>query len=124
MSLLPKPLGQPWIFFSLIDHYISKSGIFDKTNFQNNSDRMKRRVNLWLTICLFLMMLLAGTASSFIGYFMGRQALKVVTQPEASSDDDTRRQEPLGGKYKGLKIIKEEDVLRRVNAIVNAKNKQ
>ena len=29
MSLLPKPLGQPWAFFSLIDHYISKSGIFD-----------------------------------------------------------------------------------------------
>ena len=85
---------------------------------------MKIRVNLWLTICLFLMMLLAGTASSFIGYFMGRQALKVVTQPEASSDDDTRRQEPLGGRYKGLKIIKEEDVLRRVNAIVNAKNKR
>ena len=70
------------------------------------------------------MMLLAGVASSYIGYFMGREALKVVTQPDVSSDDDTRRQEPLGGKYKGLKIIKEEDVLGRVNAIVNAKNKR
>ena len=84
---------------------------------------MKIRVNLWLTIFLFLMMLLAGFASSYMGYFMGREALKVVTQPEINSDDKTLNQTPLGGKHKGLKIIKEEDILKKVQNIVNNKNR-
>ena len=83
---------------------------------------MKIRVNLWLTILLFLMMLLAGTASAYIGYFMGSQALKVVTQPDINSRDNTLNQKPLGGKYKGLKIIKEEDILRKVYNLVNERN--
>ena len=84
---------------------------------------MKIRVNLWLTIFLFLMMLMAGVASSYIGYFMGREALKVVTQPDVNSNDNTRNQKPLGGEYKGLKIIKESDVLLKVNKLVNTKKK-
>ena len=84
---------------------------------------MKIRVSLWLTIFLFLAMLVGGAASAYIGYFMGREALKVVTQPDVNSEDDTRRQQPLGGRYKGLKIIKEEDVLRQVFNTVNAKKK-
>lgn len=69
------------------------------------------------------MMLLAGAASSYIGYFMGSQALKVVTQPDVNSRDRTLNQKPLGGKYKGLKIIKEEDILRKVYNLVNDRNK-
>ena len=84
---------------------------------------MKMRVSLWLTMFLFLMMLLGGAASAYIGYFMGREALKVVTQPDVNSEDDTRRQQPLGGRHKGLNIIKEEDVLRQVLNTVNAKKK-
>lgn len=84
---------------------------------------MKIRVNLWLTLLLFLMMLSAGAASSYIGYFMGKEALKVVTQPDINSDDDSRRQEPLGGRHKGLYLIEEEQVLRRVQNIVNAKKR-
>lgn len=84
---------------------------------------MKIRVNLWLTILLFLMMLIAGTGSAYIGYFMGREALKVVTQPEIDSDNNLD-QKPLGGKHKGLKIIKERDILVNVYNLVNAKNNQ
>ncbi len=84
---------------------------------------MKIRVNLWLTILLFLMMLLAGTASSYIGYFMGAEALKVVTQPDVNSSDKTLNQKPLGGKHKGLKIIKEEDILQKVYNLVNDKKR-
>ncbi|MEM8721889.1 MAG: hypothetical protein AAGE84_21760 [Cyanobacteria bacterium P01_G01_bin.39] len=84
---------------------------------------MKIRINLWLTILLFLMMLMAGVASSYIGYFMGSQALKVVTQPDINSRDNTLNQKPLGGKHKGLKIIKEEDILRQVYNLVNKRNK-
>ena len=82
---------------------------------------MKIRVNLWLPILLFLMMLIAGLGSAYIGYFMGREALKVVTQPEIDSDNNLN-QKPLGGKYKGLKLIKEKDVLVNVYNIMNAKN--
>ena len=81
---------------------------------------MKVRVNLWLPILLFLMMLIAGFGSAYIGYFMGREALKVVTQPEIDSDNDFD-QKPLGGKHKGLKLIKEQDVLVNVYNLVNAK---
>lgn len=75
---------------------------------------MKIRVNFWLTIFLFIMMLSGAVASSYIGYFMGREALKVVTQPDISSEDYTKNQRPLGGKHKGLKIIKEQDILIKV----------
>ena len=66
---------------------------------------MKIRVNLWLTIFLFLMMLAAGVVSSYVGYFMGREALKVVTQPEISSESGGNDKQPAGGNHKGLKII-------------------
>ena len=83
---------------------------------------MKVRVNFWLTIFLFLMMLLAGVASSYVGYFLGREALKVVTQPDINSED-VSRDKPLGGKHKGLKIIKEKDILTKVYNLTHSKNK-
>jgi hypothetical protein len=82
---------------------------------------MKIRVKLWLTIFLFLMMLTASLASSYIGYFMGSEALKVVTQPDINTEDKKLNQKPLGGEHKGLEIIKEEEVLREVYDIVNQK---
>ena len=85
---------------------------------------MKMRVNLLLIIFLFLMMLLAGVASSYVGYFMGREALKVVTQPDINSDDTITNQKPLGGQHKGLKIINEKDILIRVYNLMNAKNQK
>ena len=84
---------------------------------------MKIRVNFWLTAFLFLMMLAGGVASSYVGYFMGREALKVVTQPDVNSEEFSRRQKPLGGEHKGLKIIKEKDILIRVYNQVQAENK-
>jgi hypothetical protein len=82
---------------------------------------MKIRVKLWLTIFLFLMMLTASLASSYIGYFMGSEALKVVTQPDVNTDNKNLNQKPLGGEHKGLEIIKEEEVLQEVYDIVNQK---
>ncbi|MFM2312370.1 MAG: hypothetical protein RLZZ04_1646 [Cyanobacteriota bacterium] len=83
---------------------------------------MKIRVKLWLTIFLFLMMVVASLASSYIGYFMGREALKVVTQPDINSDDKNLSQKPVGGKYKGLKIIEEKKVLQEAYDMVNQKS--
>ena len=81
---------------------------------------MKIRFSLWLTIFLFSMMLVASAISSYIGYFMGSEALKVVTQPDMNSDENSN-QKPLGGKHKGLKIIEEEKVLQEVYNEVNKK---
>jgi membrane protein YqaA with SNARE-associated domain len=83
---------------------------------------MKIRVKLWLTIFLFLMMVVASLASSYIGYFMGREALKVVTQPDVNSDNKNLSQKPVGGKHKGLKIIEEKKVLQEVYDMVNQKS--
>jgi hypothetical protein len=80
---------------------------------------MKIRVKLWLTIFLFLMMVLASVASSYVGYFMGSEALKVVTQPDINSDNQDPNQKPLGGRHKGLEVINEEKILQQVSDIVN-----
>jgi hypothetical protein len=68
---------------------------------------------------LFLMMLLASLASSYIGYFMGSEALKVVTQPDINSDNQDLNQKPLGGRHKGLEIINEEKILQQVSDVMN-----
>ena len=83
---------------------------------------MKVRVNLWLTAFLFLMMLTAGLVSSYVGYFMGREALKVVTQPEISNQNNSKG-DPAGGEHKGLKIIQEQDVLVKVYNSINIKSR-
>ena len=75
---------------------------------------MKFRVSLWLTITLFVMMLSAGIASGCLGYYMGREALKAVTQPDVSSEDPLVKSKPVGGKYKGLKIVNEKAILLKV----------
>jgi hypothetical protein len=80
---------------------------------------MKIRVKLWLTIFLFLMMVLASVASSYIGYFMGSEALKVVTQPDINSDNQDLEQKPLGGRHKGLEIIEEQKILQQVSDVMN-----
>ena len=84
---------------------------------------MKIKVSLWLTVFLFFMMLAGGVASSYVGYFMGREALKVVTQPDINSEDSAGQKRPLGGKYKGLKIIKEQDILLKIYNQMRAENK-
>jgi len=68
-------------------------------------------------------MLLASAASSYIGYFMGSEALKVVTQPDINSGDRNPNQKPLGGKHKGLQIIEEEKILQEVYNEVNKKSR-
>jgi hypothetical protein len=54
---------------------------------------------------------------------MGSEALKVVTQPDINSSDKTMKETPVGGKYKGLKIIKEEDILKKVYNLINDKDR-
>ena len=72
---------------------------------------MKLKVTLSLVFAILLMMLGAGGASAYIGYLMGREALKVVTQPDTDSEQSSERKKPPGGSHKGLTIIEEKTVL-------------
>lgn len=72
---------------------------------------MRLKVTLSLVFVILLMMLGAGGASAYIGYLMGREALKVVTQPDTDSEQSSERKKPPGGSHKGLTIIKEKTVL-------------
>ena len=75
---------------------------------------MNLKITLLLLFAILLMMLGAGGASAYIGYLMGREALKVVTQPDTDSEQAIDRKKPLGGSHKGLSIIKERTVLVNV----------
>ena len=84
-------------------------------------------MNLKLTLILIgtiiLMMLAGGSASAYIGYLMGREALKVVTQPDINSEQSLDKKQPLGGTHKGLKIVTEREVLINVYNYIEAKKK-
>ena len=69
---------------------------------------------------ILLMMLGAGGASAYIGYLMGREALKAVTQPDTDSEQ-TNDKKPVGGSHKGLNIIQEKTVLVNVYDFIHQK---
>ena len=134
MSSLPKPLGQPWSFiFITINHYILVS-LFTLRTLKNQQhdlalensqeDHLNFGVTIWLTLALFLMMICAGLGSCYLAYIMGQEALKAVTQPEVNSDNTVNQKQPLGGNYKGLKIINEKEILVKVNRRIQDKNNQ
>ncbi len=66
-------------------------------------------------------MLCGGVISSYVGYIMGQEALKAVTQPEVNSDNQINRQKPTGGDYKGLKIINEKEILVKIYNRIHGK---
>ena len=84
---------------------------------------MNLKFTLLLIGTILLMMLAGGVASAYIGYLMGREALKVVTQPDINSEPSREQQKPLGGEHKGLKIITEREILINVYNYIQAKKK-
>ena len=75
---------------------------------------MNLKVTLLFLLAALLLMLGAGGASAYIGYLMGREALKVVTQPDTDSERNLSSQKPIGGSHKGLNIIEERTILVNV----------
>lgn len=84
---------------------------------------MNLKVTLLLISAILLMMLGAGGASAYIGYLMGREALKVVTQPDTNSEKSIDRKKPVGGSHKGLTIIDERTILIKVYNQIHHKKK-
>lgn len=82
---------------------------------------MNLKVTFLLIFAILLIMLGAGGVSAYIGYFMGREALKVVTQPDGSPEQTIDRKKPLGGDHKGLNLIDEKTILTNVYDHINKK---
>ena len=56
-------------------------------------------------------MLAGGTISAYVGFLMGTEALKVVTQPDTNSKEPVSKSKTQAGSHKGLKIIDEREIL-------------
>ncbi len=82
---------------------------------------MNLKVTFLLILAILLIMLGAGGVSAYIGYVMGREALKVVTQPDGSPEQTIDRKKPLGGNHKGLSLIEEKTILTNVYNHINSK---
>ena len=78
------------------------------------SDRVNPQSTFLLIFVLLLMMLVGGIASAYIGYLMGSEALKVVTQPDTNSQESVSKTKAQSGSHKGLKIIEEQEILVKV----------
>ena len=78
------------------------------------SDRINFQSTFLLTFVLLLMMLAGGSASAYIGFLMGSEALKVVTQPDVNSQEPVNNPKNRAGSYKGLEIIAEREILVNV----------
>jgi len=83
---------------------------------------MNLKVTFLLILAILLLMIGAGGVSAYIGYVMGTEALKVVTQPEGAPEQSIDRKKPLGGDHKGLNIIDERKIL--INAYDHVNNKK
>ena len=77
-------------------------------------DRINLKSTFWLIFVLLLMMLAGGGASAYVGYLMGKEALKVVTQPDTNSQEPVTKTKTKVGSHKGLNIIDEKEVLVNV----------
>lgn len=78
------------------------------------SDRLNFPSTFFLIFALLLMMLAGGTMSAYVGFLMGTEALKVVTQPDTNSKEPVSKSKTRAGSHKGLKIIDEREVLINV----------
>ncbi|MDJ0634229.1 MAG: hypothetical protein QNJ34_13650 [Xenococcaceae cyanobacterium MO_188.B29] len=83
---------------------------------------MSWKSTLILTSTLFLTMLVAGGGSAYIGYQMGEEALKGVTQPDVNSNQRLKKDRVIG-KYKGLKLISEREILVNVYNLTHKNTK-
>jgi hypothetical protein len=86
---------------------------------------MKLNSTVLLTLAILVMMVSAGSASAYIGYLMGSQALRGVTQPDINSTKKLNKKKQIEeGSYKGLKIIDEKEILVKVYNRINGQEKK
>jgi hypothetical protein len=79
---------------------------------------MKLNSTVALTLILLAMMLGAGFVSSMWGFTLGHEALKGVTQPDVRPIKDIADKQKAAPGKEGLTILREEDILTKVNEYV------
>ena len=81
---------------------------------------MKLNSTVALTLILLAMMLGAGFVSAMWGFTLGHEALKGVTQPDVRPIKDTAEKQKASSGKEGLAILREEDILTKVNEHINS----
>jgi hypothetical protein len=69
-------------------------------------------------------MLSAGTVSAFVGFKMGTEALKGVSQPDVNPTKKLTSKQPNKPQVKKVAILSEKEILNRVKSYINSKNKK
>lgn len=85
---------------------------------------MKRNYTVVLTVILLTLMVGAGSASGILGYAVGHEALKGVSQPDARPTSKIKSRKGKSQGQKGLVMLKEEDILTTVRARIDGKGKK
>ncbi|MCT7967362.1 hypothetical protein NG799_13550 [Laspinema sp. D1] len=82
---------------------------------------MKVNPTVVLTFLLLSMMFGAGALSASLGLELGKAALKEVTQPDVRPNTSGESNSPATGKGQGLKLLKEDEVIKKVKARISGK---
>lgn len=82
---------------------------------------MKVNPTVVLTFLLLSMMFGAGALSASLGLELGKAALKEVTQPDVRPNTSGESNSPGTGKGQGLKLLKEDEVIKTVKARMSGK---
>lgn len=82
---------------------------------------MKINSTVVLTLTLLLLMSVAGTASAFWGYTLGREALKGVTQPDISPTKKLADNNSTTNDRELKILLTEEELLKQAEDIINGK---
>lgn len=84
---------------------------------------MKFNSNVTLTLVLLTLMLGAGYISALLGFTVGDQALKGVTQPDVRPTSSIRLRKQTSQQQQAVVILKEEDILATVKERISGKGK-
>ena len=84
---------------------------------------MKLNSTVALTLILLAMMLGAGFVSSMWGFTLGHEALKGVTQPDVRPVKDVADTQKASPGKEGLAILREADILTKVNEYISNTSK-
>lgn len=79
---------------------------------------MRLNSTVALTLILLSMMFGAGIISAALGFNIGREALKGITQPDSSPTSTMVNRQPGTKGKTSVPILKEEDILQRVDTYI------
>ncbi|MDJ1182224.1 hypothetical protein [Roseofilum casamattae] len=79
---------------------------------------MRLNSTVALTLILLSMMFGAGLISAALGFNIGREALKGITQPDSSPSSTMVNRQPGTTGKTAVPILKEEEILKRVDTYI------